>query len=162
ALQNLMLWVPHLGLSNCARQRGRFPSYIAVAHWRPSSTGRPLEQRGQNLKICGSGIKDFGDGRTYSPIDLVMAAKGGELKEAFDWLDEKTGWSAGGPEIDVEAMRAKQEERTKQKEDVEAPEGGCAPREKQKERKYRFKLTPFWEMRPGVSEIPYLIDELIP
>jgi hypothetical protein len=27
--------------------------------------------------------------------------------------------------------------------------------------KYRFKLTPFWEMRPGI-ERPYLIDELIP
>src|SRR5262249_40728917 len=108
ALANLMLWVPHVGLHNCVRQRGRFPSYIAVAHWRPSSTGRPLEQRAQNLKICGSGIKDFGDGRTYSPLDLTMAAKGIELKEAFDWLDEKLGSSTGGPEIDVEAIGAMQ------------------------------------------------------
>src|SRR5262249_4348610 len=29
-------------------------------------------------------------------------------------------------------------------------------------RKYRFKLIPFWEMRPGVGEQPYLVDELLP
>src|SRR5262249_14230996 len=32
---------------------------------------------------------------------------------------------------------------------------------KPKVKKYRFKLVPFWEMRPGV-ERPYLVDELIP
>jgi AAA domain len=30
------------------------------------------------------------------------------------------------------------------------------------EKKYRFKFTPSWELRPGAAEVPYLIDELIP
>jgi AAA domain len=31
-----------------------------------------------------------------------------------------------------------------------------------KEKTYRFKLINFWDMRPGLNERPYLIDELIP
>jgi hypothetical protein len=114
AMRRLPDWVPHLGVYGLQRKRGRFPAYVGVAQWRESSTpGRTLEQRAPNLSIVASGIKDFGDGRTYTPLDLAMAAKGIELKEAFDWLDEKLGWSTGGPEIDVEAIRAKQAE-TKQ------------------------------------------------
>src|SRR5262249_21387035 len=89
ALRNLPAWVPQLGLYNCKRRSGRYPAYDAVASWRPSSTGRPLEQRNRNLGIVGSGIKDFGTGRGYSPLDLVMAVRGTGLAEAFCWLEEK-------------------------------------------------------------------------
>jgi hypothetical protein len=46
-------------------------------------------QRDSNLKISGLGIRDFGDGRGYSALDLVMAARGTDLFESFCWLDEK-------------------------------------------------------------------------
>jgi AAA domain len=36
------------------------------------------------------------------------------------------------------------------------------PKENGEPKKYRFKLIPFWEMRPGVGEQPYLVDELLP
>src|SRR5262249_53515606 len=75
AMKNLAAWVPDLNLYRCRRRSGRTASYEAVATWRASSTGRPNEQRDLNLKISGQhGIKDFGDDRTYSPLDLVMAA----------------------------------------------------------------------------------------
>jgi hypothetical protein len=43
ALRNLAAWVPDLSLYGCRRRVGRTASYEAVATWRPSSTGRPLE-----------------------------------------------------------------------------------------------------------------------
>src|SRR6516165_643956 len=112
ALKNLGAWVPDLGIYKCVRQRGRFMSYVGVAQWRPSTThGTDLDKRDRNLKICSSGIRDFGDNHGYTPIDLVMAAKSCDLHEAVNWLDEKLGWSSGGPEIDIEAIKAKQAER---------------------------------------------------
>ena len=112
ALKNLEAWVPDLGIYKCVRQRGRFTSYVGVAQWRPSAThGTDLDKRDRNLKICSSGIRDFGDNRGYTPIDLVMAAKACGLHEAVNWLDEKLGWSSGGPEIDIEAIKAKQAEK---------------------------------------------------
>ena len=67
--------------------------YVAVADWRPSNTGKPLEQRGLNLSISTKGISDFGDGpKGYSPINFVMAAcgLGDDRGRAFmmlsDWL----------------------------------------------------------------------------
>jgi hypothetical protein len=64
ALARLDCWVPRLGLYNCRPARG---GYEAVAHWRESSTGRPLKVRARNLSIVPKGIKDFGDGRTGVP-----------------------------------------------------------------------------------------------
>jgi hypothetical protein len=66
--------VPQLNIYKL-RRRGQTPSYEGVAQWRQSTTGRPLEERALNLKISGVGIKDFGDGRGYSPLDLVVAAR---------------------------------------------------------------------------------------
>src|SRR5262249_59376419 len=57
-----------------------------------------LEARARNLGIVPKGIKDFGDGRgggngfTYTPIDLVMAANDCDLDTAFKFLSEHTGW----------------------------------------------------------------------
>src|SRR6516164_6903754 len=83
ALRNLAAWIPELNLYGCRRRVGRTASYEAVATWRPSSTGRPLEERKRNLQISGSrGIKDFGTAEGFSPINLVIRARGCERVDA--------------------------------------------------------------------------------
>jgi Bifunctional DNA primase/polymerase, N-terminal len=88
ALTNRAAWVPALGLYKCKRGVGRDGPYTAVATWRASTTGKALEEREPNLKIHRSGIRDFGDDRAYSALDLVMAKRGGSVIEAFLWLEE--------------------------------------------------------------------------
>ncbi len=83
ALANLAAWVPKLGLQRCYRAGGGFK---AVAEWRASGSGRPLHARAPNLSFTPQGIRDFGDGRGYSPIDVVMAAHRVSASEALDWL----------------------------------------------------------------------------
>jgi hypothetical protein len=78
-------WVPHLGLYSLRRTR---EGYQAVATWRPSGTDQPIERRKRNLGISIRGIRDFGDDRGYSPIDLVVAARGLDFDEAYDWLEK--------------------------------------------------------------------------
>jgi hypothetical protein len=122
ALKNLDAWVPDAGIYKCQGQRGRYRSYTGVAQWRPSTThGTDLDKRNRNLKICSSGIRDFGDNRGYTPIDLVMAAKSCDLRAAVNWLDEKLGWSSGGPEIDIEAIKAKQAEEERARAEPDSP-----------------------------------------
>jgi Bifunctional DNA primase/polymerase, N-terminal len=84
AIANLDAWVPQLGLYKLRRTRD---GYQAVATWRPSSSGRQVERRKRNLGISTRGIRDFGDDRGYSPIDLVMAARGLDFGQAYDWLE---------------------------------------------------------------------------
>jgi RecA-family ATPase len=111
ALRNLEAWVPSLNLYKCRRRSGRYPSYEAVATWRPSNGGRPNEQRKLKLQISGKAIVDFGDGhKGYSPIDLVMAARSCPRDEAIGWLQERV---QGGPEVDWENI-GKQETKTEQ------------------------------------------------
>lgn len=86
ALANLGAWVPELGLHGLRENHGR---YEAVATWRPSNKGRPVMQRKPNLKIAPNGIKDFGDDKSYSPLDLVMDASGATLDSAFEWLHRR-------------------------------------------------------------------------
>jgi hypothetical protein len=82
ALKNLAAWVPELNIYKCRRRVGKTASYEGVAQWRESTTGKSLEERDLNLKISGSkGIKDFGDDRGYSALDLVMAAQSCTLGE---------------------------------------------------------------------------------
>jgi hypothetical protein len=105
ALTRLDCWVPKLGLYKCRPARG---GYEAVAHWRESSSGRELKLRKCNLSIHPTGIKDFGDGRnggngfTYTPLDLVMAANDCDLDTAFKFLSEHTGWAGERIEIEIE------------------------------------------------------------
>jgi hypothetical protein len=54
ALKNLPAWVPDLKLPKCRRRVGRYPNYEMVPAFRPSSTGRPIEQRNPNLRISES------------------------------------------------------------------------------------------------------------
>ena len=86
ALAHLDCWVPSLYLYKCRRK----PSgYSAVATWRSSGSGRARELRKLNLSIVRTGIQDFGDGRTYTPVDLVMAALEIDKSAALSWLLEK-------------------------------------------------------------------------
>lgn len=86
ALANLATWVPALGLYRCRTKPG---GYCAVATWRASGTGRAIEQRKRNLSIVSKGIEDFGDGRKYTPIDLVMKARNCDKSAALDCLLER-------------------------------------------------------------------------
>lgn len=81
-----MSWVPALDLP---KTQPKSNGYHAVASFRPSSTGRPVSQRKQNLSITSQGIKDFGTGATYSALDLVMAALGKDFDAAFAWLSDR-------------------------------------------------------------------------
>jgi hypothetical protein len=108
ALKNLPAWVPEL-LPDAKRRSGRYPAYDAVNPSRESSTGRPYEQRNRNLGIVGSGIKDFGTGKGYSPLDLVMAVRGTGLAEAFCWLEEKLLGPKPDIEIDLDKIIEAQE-----------------------------------------------------
>lgn len=97
AMQNLGAWAPALDLYDCRRARG---GYEAVATWRTSCTGRPTHERKRNLSIQPNGIKDFGTNDTYSPIDLVMAARACGQDEATRWLRNQLGLDADlGPPV---------------------------------------------------------------
>jgi hypothetical protein len=102
-LHNLPAWVPAL-LPDAKRRKGRYPAYDAVNPSRPSSTGRPYEQRKRNLGIVSTGIRDFGIDQSYSPLDLVMAVRGTDLAEAFCWLEEKLLGPKPGIEVDWEKI----------------------------------------------------------
>ena len=103
ALKALDQWIPALNLYRWRRKRG--PSnYEAVATWRESTEGRPKEIRKLNLQISSKGIRDYGVGKTYSPLDLVMAARGHDLSAAYDWLAERLGFDAG-PDIDFDKLK---------------------------------------------------------
>jgi hypothetical protein len=96
AMANMLLWIPELGLHNLRRAAG-YQTWTAVATWRQSQ--HRLEDRHNNLKISKRGIVDFGDNQKgYSPLDLVIAAKGCELSVAFEWLSERVRPDTG-PEV---------------------------------------------------------------
>lgn len=88
ALAKLAEWVPALILHGLRAVRC---GYEAVATWRASSTGQALEKRKRNLKIHPSGIRDMGDDRTYTALDLIQAAQSCELDAAFGWLSARLG-----------------------------------------------------------------------
>jgi AAA domain/Bifunctional DNA primase/polymerase, N-terminal len=130
ARANLQRWVPDLGLKKYRRKRGPHLAYEAVATWRPSTQGKELQDRDYNLSITSkSGITDFGVDRSYTPLDLVMAARTLNLSDSFVWLDDKLGWSAGGPEIVIPGPW-EGSDRNARPEEPEAPpqEDGGKPR----------------------------------
>jgi len=87
ALSNMGAWVPALGLYGLRPvARG---GYEAVATWRPSGSGQPIEKRKRNLKIYPDGIRDFGSDVGYSPLDLVCAANNWTLDDSFQWLRDR-------------------------------------------------------------------------
>jgi hypothetical protein len=164
ALRELPKWVPELGIHRLRHRVGRFASYEGVAQWRASTQGRPLEERACNLKVSGLGIRDFGDGRGYSALDLVMAARGTDLFESFCWLDEKLRppskeWeesldrlaeAADAPSIEPEVEEAKSEDAGAE------PEGDMTDAE-------LAVLGPMWEFGdPIPAEEPMLVPVFIP
>ncbi|MBY0260124.1 AAA family ATPase [Methylobacterium sp.] len=89
ALASLGAWVPKLGLSRLQRSGDGFRS---VAEWRPSNSGNPLHKRPLLLAIKPNGIVDFGGGdKGYTPLNLVMEARGADLDQATRWLGEAIG-----------------------------------------------------------------------
>lgn len=107
AMARLGDWLPALDLYGLRPARR---GYEAVATWRSSSTGRPLEERKRNLSIQPDGIKDFGSGDTYSPIDLVMAARGVDKAAATAWLRDQLGLD--GPAVVLGSMETPQNSQT--------------------------------------------------
>ncbi|QAU41487.1 bifunctional DNA primase/polymerase [Bradyrhizobium guangdongense] len=102
ALANLTAWVPHLGLQRCYRSGVGFK---AVAEWRSSGTGRALQARALNLSFKADGIRDFGDGRGYTPVDVVIEARRESAPEALEWLALRLGVTLGDPEASALADR---------------------------------------------------------
>jgi hypothetical protein len=145
ALKNLPAWVPEL-LPDAKRRKGRYPAYDAVNPSRPSSTGRPYEQRRPNLGIVGTGIKDFGIGKSYSPLDLVMAVRNTSLAEAFCWLEEKLIPQKSDVEVDWEKIAETQDA------PKTAPEDDDGDDEQPKEPKRR-RINPV-PTCPGPSAAP--------
>jgi hypothetical protein len=92
ALAALGSWVPALNLHDCQAKRDGF---VAVAHWRSSSTGRPMEKRSRNLSITPHGIKDFGNDESFTPVGLVMRALAIGFDGALGWLIDRIGGSDG-------------------------------------------------------------------
>jgi hypothetical protein len=98
ALANLDLWVPQLGLEQCHRYADGH--YGAVPSFRPSPKGR--QHRDRSLSIHPTGIRDFGTGKGYTSINLVMACGEIDFEAAVAWLDKRVGWSSGGPDIRID------------------------------------------------------------
>jgi hypothetical protein len=147
AMANLPEWVPALQLYSCRRGRG-FQNYEAIAIWRPSQN--PLEERRANLKISSKGIVDFGTGKGYSPLDLVMASRACSLNEAFDWLTAQlAGRDSTVQTVDFGPEGVRSKPANEPQNDPQQPRG------------YRFKLVAFNDMKPGLEQL-YLVDELIP
>jgi hypothetical protein len=107
ALANLDAWVPQLPLPKLKRSSA---GYQAVAWWRPSSSGRPLDQRATNLGISSAGIKDFGTDDTYTALDLTMRATNWDLDTAFAWLSRQLGMSEDWGDIIVPEIVEEQAE----------------------------------------------------
>jgi hypothetical protein len=150
--------VPEL-LPDAKRRKGRYPAYDAVNPSRPSSTGRPHEQRNRNLGIVGTGIKDFGTGKSYSPLDLVMAVRSSSLAEAFCWLEEKLLPQKPDVEIDIDACIEAQDAPSI------APEREPEPQESDPDMSEAelTMLGPVWEFGdPVPPEEPMLVPVFVP
>ena len=86
-------WLPLLGLHRLQRVSG---GWRAVASFRQSGTGQPLDKRGQSLAIRDDGpIIDHGTGQGYNDATLVEAGLGlATTAEAFAWLRKTVGLPA--------------------------------------------------------------------
>jgi hypothetical protein len=93
AMSNFDAWVPDLFPMSKARRDG---SYRVIAHWRGCERA--------NVSIHPQGITDWGEGRNYTPLDLVMAAAGSDLESATQWLRERLGMQPPEPAVDVSAF----------------------------------------------------------
>ena len=88
ALANLAAWAPALNLHGLRPARG---GYEAVASFRESLSGTPLEKRERNLSLVPAGIKDFASGKGHTAIDVVCLAQGITPAGATEWLRQRLG-----------------------------------------------------------------------
>ena len=86
AMEAIDQWWPMLDLPK-SRQRG-VGAWEAVPFWRVSGSGRAISERNPNLKATPNGIVDFGADRSYTPVDVVMAARDCSFQSAAEWLGE--------------------------------------------------------------------------
>jgi hypothetical protein len=158
ALQSLDKWVPQLDIYKLHRVGRRYASYEGVAQWRTGTTGKTLEQRSLNLKISSKGIKDFGDNRGYSAIDLVMAARTCELWPAYLWLDERVRPKSNISDADLDKL-------------IEAPDAPATEPSEKPEEPVDADMTdaeaavlgPMWEFGdPIPPEDPMLVPMFVP
>src|SRR5262249_30922345 len=85
AMRSLPKLILQSGVTRIQRVQGPC-NFAGVPHWRASTQGNPLERRKLNLKIRPGRIRDAATGKTYTPIDLMVAANGYSLEEAYDRL----------------------------------------------------------------------------
>jgi hypothetical protein len=88
AMAGLDAWVPALDIANLERTR---KGWQGTAQWRPGGSGNPVHKRKRNLFIDANLCHDYGDARTYSPIDLVAASRGTDADDALMWLMQRVG-----------------------------------------------------------------------
>jgi hypothetical protein len=80
AMADFGSWVPELFPMAKVRTDG---SYRVIAHWRNCERA--------NVSIHPEGITDWGEGKNYTPLDMVMAASGSDLETATQWLRARVG-----------------------------------------------------------------------
>jgi hypothetical protein len=121
ALLNLDAWVPALRLPQTHRNHN---GYRAVAAWRGVENA--------NLAFHATGIKDWGEDKSYTPIDCVMAALSVDLSTAAQWLSDQLGLEMHkSDDFDmagfIERTRAKVEPPVMPDPDAEEPRADGAP-----------------------------------
>lgn len=102
-------WWPSLDLPK-SKQRG-LGAWEAVPWWRASGSGRALHDRNPNLKASPGGIVDFGADRSYTPIDVVMAARDCSFDAATEWIGQFVR-PEDGAQQDFDAIRLNTEARS--------------------------------------------------
>lgn len=159
AYNNLARWVPALGLPRCERSG---QGYRAVAAFRPSGSGKPLDKRNLHLSIHPDGIVDWGDNdRRLSPIDLVMVWMGYDLGTAVDWLRERLEYKP--PAIDVTRMIARAKEKAGRHFPQDAGVVGMAANDNEQDAappRPRFEVTWFSEIEEGAPK-EHVIDGVL-
>jgi len=86
AMAALDSWWPALDMPK-TRQRGP-GAWEAVPFWRGSNSGRQTGDRNPNLKAVPTGIVDYGADRSYTPVDVVMAARNVDFRGAVELLEQ--------------------------------------------------------------------------
>jgi hypothetical protein len=100
-------WWPALDMPK-SRQRG-VGAWEAVPYWRSSGSGRPVAERNPNLKATPTGIVDFGADRSYTPADVVMAARDCSFQAAAEWLGQYIRAENGAVSVDLVPQKSRDE-----------------------------------------------------
>jgi AAA domain len=113
-----------------------------------------------NLKISPLGIKDFGDSRGYSPLDLVMVARACSLSDAMTWLEERVRPYIG-PEVDFEAL-GRQGEQEKEQEPPPGEDEPPGPDGRERVRPGKLLGHAWYFGDPVPEQAPMLVPFFVP